>query len=85
MGVVAGGVLERVEVFAFGDEAVEWFGAGGETFDEAAFLQAMERSVKAARGCPLEVTFRDIYSVNGQPRRLARAVQLTREAFARFA
>ena len=53
-------------------------------FDEAAFLKHMERTVKASRGCPLEVTFRDITSVRGEPQRLTRAVELTREAFARW-
>jgi hypothetical protein len=53
-------------------------------FDEAAFLKHMEKSVKAAQGCPLEVTFRDICSVRGEPQRLARAVELTREAFERW-
>ena len=51
-------------------------------FDEEAFRKHMLRTVKAARGCPLEVTFRDIYSVYGEPRRLARAVEITREVFA---
>jgi len=53
-------------------------------FDEPAFLRHMEKTVKAARGCPLEVTFRDICSVRGELWRLARAVELTREAFARW-
>jgi len=53
-------------------------------FDEQAFLKHLEKTVKAARGCPLEVTFRDICSVRGEPLRLARAVGLTREAFARW-
>jgi hypothetical protein len=53
-------------------------------FDEGAFLKHMEHTVKAARGCPLEITFRDITSVRGEPRRLTRAVELTREAFARL-
>ena len=52
-------------------------------FDEEAFAKHMEKTVKAARGCPLEVTFRDITSVRGEPWRLTRAVELTREAFAR--
>jgi len=52
-------------------------------FDEEAFIKHMEKTVKAARGCPLEVTFRDITSVRGEPWRLTRAVELTREAFAR--
>ena len=53
-------------------------------FDEAAFLAHMKKTVLAARGCPLEVTFRDICSVRGEPWRLTRAVALTREAFARW-
>ena len=55
-----------------------------QTFDDSAFLAHMERTVKAARGCPLEVTFRDITSVRSQPWRLTRAVELTREAYARW-
>jgi hypothetical protein len=53
-------------------------------FDGGALLRHMERTVKAARGCPLEVTFRDITSVRGDPTRLARAVEITREAFTRW-
>ena len=53
-------------------------------FDEAAFLEHLGKTVRAARGCPLEVTFRDICSVRGEPQRLGRAVELTREAFARW-
>ena len=53
-------------------------------FDEAAFFKHIEKTVKAARGCPLEVTFRDICSVRGEPQRLTRAVELTREAFERW-
>ena len=51
-------------------------------FDEAAFLNHMKETVRAAAGCPLEITFRDITSVRGEPQRLTRAVELTREAFA---
>jgi hypothetical protein len=51
-------------------------------FDEAAFAKHMERTVKAARGCPLEITFRDIISVQNEPQRLGRAVEITRRAFA---
>ena len=54
------------------------------TFDKDAFLAHMEHTVKAAQGCPLEVTFRDITSVCGEPQRLGSAVELTREAFARW-
>ena len=54
------------------------------TFDENAFMKHIERTVKAARGCPLHITFRDITSVRGEPHRLPRAVELTREAVARW-
>jgi hypothetical protein len=53
-------------------------------FDDGAFLEHMKHTVKAARGCPLEVTFRDVTSVRGEPWRLTRAVELTREAFSRW-
>jgi len=53
-----------------------------DVFDENAFYAHMAKTVKAARGCPLEVTFRDICSVRGEPQRLGRAVELTRKAFA---
>jgi len=53
-------------------------------FDEGAFLEHMKHTINAARGCPLEVTFRDVTSVRGEPQRLTRAVELTREAFARW-
>jgi len=54
------------------------------TFDEDAFLEHMGKTVRAARGCPLEVTFRDVSGCCGQPWRLARAVEITREAFDRW-
>ena len=60
------------------------FIAVDETFDEEAFLGHIKKTVTAARGCPLEVTFRDICSVRGEPERLTRAVELTREAFERW-
>ena len=53
-------------------------------FDDEAFLMHMKKTVKAAQGCPLEITFRDITSVRGEPWRLTRAVELTKEAFARW-
>jgi len=52
-------------------------------FNEAEYLKHLEATVKAARGCPLEITFRDITSVHGEPWRLGRAVELAREAIAR--
>jgi hypothetical protein len=60
------------------------FIAVDEVFDDEAFLDHLKKTVMAARGCPLEITFRDICSVRNEPERLTRAVELTREAFARW-
>jgi len=52
-------------------------------FNEDEYLKHLEKTVIAARGCPLEITFRDITTVHGEPWRLGRAVELAREAIAR--
>nr|MDD6336657.1 hypothetical protein [bacterium] len=55
-----------------------------DVFDEQAFAQHMKRTVLAARGCPLEVTFRDVLTLKGEPQRMHRAVEIVREAFDRY-
>ena len=52
-------------------------------FDGEAFGSHIAKSVKAARGCPLEVTFREELTVRGEPWRLKKAVDITREQFER--
>ena len=52
-------------------------------FNEKAFTEHIAKSVKAARGCPLEITFREELTVRGEPERLTRAVEITREQIAR--
>jgi len=52
-------------------------------FNEKAFAEHIAKSVKAAAGCPLEITFREELTVRGEPRRLTRAVEITREQIAR--
>jgi hypothetical protein len=51
-------------------------------FNENTFGEHIAKSVKAAAGCPLEVTFREELTVHGEPWRLTRAVEITREQFA---
>ena len=55
-----------------------------EHFDEDAFAAHMKRTALAASGSPLEVTFRDILTLRGEPWRAKRAVEITREAFAKY-
>ena len=41
-----------------------------------------EETARAARGCPLEITFRDITTVHGDSTRLGKAVEIARRAAA---
>jgi len=52
-------------------------------FNEDAFRQHMAKTVESARGCPLEITFRDVITAWGEPWRLTKAIAITKEEFAR--
>ena len=51
----------------------------GEALDEDAVRRHIERTAKAARGCRLEVIQRDVYTVNRNPDKVRRYVELIRE------
>ncbi len=46
--------------------------------DEEAFCNHIRRTLRAAKGLELEMIFRDIYTVKGNPQKLHRAVKLVR-------
>jgi len=48
-------------------------------FNEEAFAAHIARTLRAARGGKLEVIFRDIYSLCGEPGRPFRAVKIVRD------
>lgn len=48
-------------------------------FDEEAFRQHILKTINSARGCKLEFSFRDVYTINGNPGKIRRAVQIVRE------
>jgi len=48
-------------------------------FDEEGFSAHIVTTLKAARGCHLEFSFRDIYSLQGEKGRAKRAVQLVKK------
>ena len=50
-----------------------------EIFDEAAIRADVRTTLQAARGCNLEIIMKDVHTLAGQPRRMARWVQLARE------
>ena len=49
-------------------------------WDEEALRAQIAKTARAARGCPLEITFRDITTVHGDPTRLGKAVEIARRA-----
>lgn len=52
----------------------------GDTLDEAAFREHIDKTVKTARGCTLEITQRDVYTVNKDLNKVKRYVEIIRES-----
>jgi hypothetical protein len=52
------------------------------TFDDAAIRADLRGTLSAARNCRVELIMKDVHTVNREPRRLARWVELAREAIA---
>ncbi|MCL2363693.1 MAG: hypothetical protein FWC71_03410 [Defluviitaleaceae bacterium] len=50
----------------------------GKTLDEDAFAKHIQKSLTAARGCKLEIAFRDVLTTVGDMTKPRRAVQITR-------
>jgi len=51
----------------------------GDNLDEGAFRQHIVKTLKAAKGCTLEFSFRDVYKLNGNLNKPRRAVEIVRE------
>jgi hypothetical protein len=51
----------------------------GAILDEKAFAEHISKTLQAAKGCPLEFIFRDIYILNGDQSKPARAIKIVRE------
>ena len=51
----------------------------GKTLDEEAFKAHIKKTLKAAKGCHLEFSFRDIYTLSGDLSKAKRAVTIVRE------
>ena len=56
----------------------------GIRLDEDAFRQHIEKTIKTARGCKLEICQRDVYTVNKDMDRVRRYVQIIREAIDKY-
>jgi len=51
--------------------------------DENAFREHIRKTLTAARGCKLEITFRDVYNLEGDLNKPRRAVEIVREEIER--
>ena len=51
----------------------------GTTLDEEAFREHIRKSLKAARGCEMEITQRDVYTINHDIPKAKRYVEIIRE------
>lgn len=51
----------------------------GNHLDEDAFSDHITKTLNAAKGCELEIIFRDIYTLNGNIQKPGRAVEIVRE------
>ena len=52
----------------------------GETLDEDGFREHIEKTLKTAQGCHLEITQRDVYTVNYDLKKVQRYVEIIRES-----
>ena len=55
-----------------------------ETLDEGAFRAHIRRTLKAAQGCTLEITQRDVYTIHNNEAKLRRYVDVMRDEIDRF-
>lgn len=60
-----------------------FLGVGAE-LDEAAFREHIEKTVKTARGCNLEIAQRDVYTVNNDMNKVKRYVEIIRETIENY-
>ncbi len=52
----------------------------GESLDESALREHIEKTLKTARGCSLEIAQRDVYTVNRDIKKVQRYVEIIRES-----
>lgn len=56
----------------------------GRDLDEDAYTKHIEKTLRAATGCTLEIIHRDIYTLDGNPSKVKRAIELSRAAIERI-
>lgn len=56
----------------------------GTTLDEAEFRKHIDTTLEAAKGCKLEITQRDVYTINKDIQKAHRYVEIIREEIAKY-
>ncbi len=56
----------------------------GRDLDEEAFREHILKTLRCARGCKLEFSFRDVYTLSGNSGKPRRAVQIVRELIEKY-
>lgn len=61
-----------------------FLGGTHEELDEDEVREDMKRTMLAARGCTLEITQREVYTIHRNPQKVRRFVELIREAYEKY-
>ena len=56
----------------------------GYDFDDDEYKKYMLNTLNAAKGCNLEIIYRDVYTLGGNPSKAKRAVRLLRELIDKY-
>ena len=73
-----GAVLKGKKIIYHRKPSSEFLGVGS-YLDEDAFRKDIRKTLKAAEGCTLEITQRDIYTIDNNESKAKRYVEIIRE------
>lgn len=76
---VMGEKLQGGKIIYHRKPAATFLGVSGKELDEEAFRSYIRKSLHAARGCKMEITQRDIYTIDSNPKKAQRYIQFIRE------
>lgn len=76
---VMGEKLQGSRIIYHRKPAATFLGVSGQSLDEEAFRAYIRKSLHAARGCKMEITQRDIYTIDRDAKKAQRYIELIRE------
>ena len=66
------------------DDLIHILTLAGESFDEDRIREDVRNTLIAAKDCNVEIVMKDVHTLAGEPQRIARWVELAREAIDEF-